>query len=407
MKRITSLSFLIFTVITANFFSGRVGAAGGLNELSDIINNDEVSTPAEHLISFQLPVTSEAIVSTDYIHVYLAGYSNVTAPTSLSGSYSGTPVFSVSGNYARVTGIGLSPGVSLTIGGITATNPAGVGGFQVIVSVTEDEDGLLVKNIGNIVAIRGGSAITVSAMIDTPSASVLFSGYSAPNTFVTFTEEGAVHGTDITNELGFFSKLLTGLSPGDHSFSLYGVDWINLTTAPHVINVYAPIYTQTNITDILLSPTLQISDNEILQGEDIIASGSAKPDSNITLFTESPLRTYYATATSSGAWSYTIDNTDEYVVGDYTIYAMAQDDFGVQSFVSIALGFSVVSATGGSGTACGDITRGDLNCDDSINLTDFSILMYYWGTANATADMNTDGVVNLTDFSIQMYWWGT
>jgi hypothetical protein len=407
MKRITSLSFLIFTVITAYFFSGRVGAAGGLNELSDIINNDEVSTPAEHLISFQLPVTSEAIVSTDYIHVYLAGYSNVTAPTSLSGSYSGTPVFSVSGNYARVTGIGLSPGVSLTIGGITATNPAGVGGFQVIVSVTEDEDGLLVKNIGNIVAIRGGSAITVSAMIDTPSASVLFSGYSAPNTFITFTEDGSVHGTDITNELGFFSKLLTGLSPGDHSFSLYGVDWINLTTAPHVINVYAPIYTQTNITDILLSPTLQISDNEILQGEDIIASGSAKPDSNITLFTESPLRTYYATATSSGAWSYTIDNTDEYVVGDYTIYAMAQDDFGVQSFVSIALGFSVVSATGGSGTACGDITRGDLNCDDSINLTDFSILMYYWGTANATADMNTDGVVNLTDFSIQMYWWGT
>lgn len=407
MKRIISLGILTLSVVVAYVFSGRVDAAGGLNELSDIINNDEVSTLAEHLISFTLPQTSEPIQATDYIQVYLAGYSDVSAPTSLSGSYSGTPTFSVSDRYARITGIGLSPGTQLKIGGITATNPVTVGGFQVIVLVTEDEAGLLIKNISSIVPIKGGSAITVSAMIDTPSASVLFSGYSAPNTFITFTEDGTVHGTDITNDLGFFSKLLSGLTVGDHSFSLYGVDWLNLTTAPHVINIYAPIYTQTNIIDILLSPTLQISDNEILQGEDIVASGSAKPDSNITIFTESPLRTYYATASSSGAWAYTINNTDEYVVGDYTIYALAQDDFGVQSFMSISLGFSVVSASGGSGTACGDITRGDLNCDDSINLTDFSILMYYWGTANATADMNADGAVNLTDFSIQMYWWGT
>ncbi len=407
MKRTTWVSTLIFSLLVACLMRQPVGAAGGLEDLSDLINNDEVSQPAEHVVSFRLPPNSAPIQATDYIHVYLGGYSSVTAPTSVSGSYSGTPIFSAAGNYARVTGIGLSPGVTLTIGGIAATNPASVGGFQVIVSVTEDEAGMLIKNISNIVAIKGGSAVTVSAMIDTPSAYVLFSGYSAPNTFITFTEDGTVHGTDITNELGFFAKLLSGLTPGDHSFSLYGVDWINLTTAPHVVNIYAPIYTQTNITDILLSPTLQIHDNEILQGEDLIASGSAKPGSNITIFTESPLRTYYASASAQGAWSYTINNTNEYVVGDYTIYALAQDELGAQSFVSIGLGFSVVSATGGSGSACGDITRGDLNCDDSINLTDFSILMYYWGTANATADMNVDGVVNLTDFSIQMYWWGS
>ena len=54
-----------------------------------------------------------------------------------------------------------------------------------------------------------------------------------------------------------------------------------------------------------------------------------------------------------------------------------------------------------------DISEGDLNCDSIINLTDFSILMYYWGTTDDTADINEDDIVNISDFSIMMYYWGT
>lgn len=52
--------------------------------------------------------------------------------------------------------------------------------------------------------------------------------------------------------------------------------------------------------------------------------------------------------------------------------------------------------------------HGDLNWDRSINLTDFSILMYYWGQTPPTwpcPDINKDGTVDLTDFSIMLYWW--
>ncbi len=66
-----------------------------------------------------------------------------------------------------------------------------------------------------------------------------------------------------------------------------------------------------------------------------------------------------------------------------------------------------ISGTGTGGTACGDISQGDLNCDNDINLVDFSILMYYWGTDSQAADISLDGLVNLTDFSIMMYYWGT
>jgi len=40
-----------------------------------------------------------------------------------------------------------------------------------------------------------------------------------------------------------------------------------------------------------------------------------------------------------------------------------------------------------------------------VNITDFSILLYWWGTDNACADQNHNGTVDLIDFSIMMYYW--
>ncbi len=48
----------------------------------------------------------------------------------------------------------------------------------------------------------------------------------------------------------------------------------------------------------------------------------------------------------------------------------------------------------------------DINCDGRVDLVDFSILMFNWGTPkNPAADLNQDGSVDLVDFSIMMYWW--
>ena len=54
----------------------------------------------------------------------------------------------------------------------------------------------------------------------------------------------------------------------------------------------------------------------------------------------------------------------------------------------------------------GSVCLGDLNNDGYVNLTDFSILLFYWNTSNANADLNDDGIVNLTDFSIMLFHWG-
>jgi hypothetical protein len=47
----------------------------------------------------------------------------------------------------------------------------------------------------------------------------------------------------------------------------------------------------------------------------------------------------------------------------------------------------------------------DINRDGKVNIIDFSMLLFYWGTSEVTADFNRDGKVDLTDFSIMLFAW--
>ena len=54
-------------------------------------------------------------------------------------------------------------------------------------------------------------------------------------------------------------------------------------------------------------------------------------------------------------------------------------------------------------------SNSDLNRDGSVNLTDFSILVFWWGTnggdSNPPADINGNGRVSIEDFSILLFNW--
>lgn len=52
----------------------------------------------------------------------------------------------------------------------------------------------------------------------------------------------------------------------------------------------------------------------------------------------------------------------------------------------------------------------DLNYSGKVDLTDLSILLYWWGrkdfyNVNSRVDLNRDGKVNLIDFSIMLHYW--
>lgn len=382
--------------------------SSGLENLKDIIGNEILgANNINHTISFKLPNSAQVVSPTDWILIDLSNFTNITAASSIGGEYGGTPSYSVDGTTAQVTGITIVPGDTISIQGITATNPLSDDNFGITVKITEDEDGKIIHNTGSCVASQYGSTIFVTASVGNPSARLFIGGYTAPNTIVTFIEGGPIIGTDMAGSGGYFAKLFTGIQPGTHSVSFHGVDENDLTTSIVNLEIYTPIYQTTNAIGYLLSPTIEIHSSSILSGQPLHATGSAYPGTSITVFTDTPVRSYTASASGVGAWTTSITNTSSYTVGDYRIYAIAQMTSGVQSLFSPSLLFSITSSSSTGGTACGDISHGDLNCDDIVNLTDFSILMYYWGTTSTAADINSDTIVDLTDFSIMMYYWGT
>jgi len=61
-----------------------------------------------------------------------------------------------------------------------------------------------------------------------------------------------------------------------------------------------------------------------------------------------------------------------------------------------AIGFIIIKSFAAPNPAL----SGDLNNDNTVNVTDMSILLSNYGTANSTADINGDGTVNILDMSI-------
>ncbi|NMB56613.1 hypothetical protein GYA19_01590 [Candidatus Beckwithbacteria bacterium] len=397
---------LILLFSLSSVFIKNIYADSLLEEFQDILST---SVPdykeVGHIVKFTLPVDYEPIRSTDYITINLPNFTDITTNNLIVEESLGTVSVATDSGKVILTGISIQPGTNVTIRGITATNPTSSQYFNVNVTVSEDKDGLIIKYFANTTAAESSLLVTVSASIIPDTASLTISGYTSPYAFVFFSENGTIVGTVTANEDGYFAKYLNGLNGGTHSFRIYGIDNVSRTTSSVDLEVETPVYQHINVSNLILSPTIELNDNEIEQGDNVVVSGKSVPESNISLFTESPLRTYYTTSDINGNWAYTITDTNEYIVGDYKVYSLVQKD-AFQSLFSNTLIFTVASDTGSSGNPSCDISHGDLNCDNITNLIDFSILMYYWGTNNALADMNTDRIVNLIDFSIMMYYWG-
>jgi hypothetical protein len=265
-------------------------ASGTLVAPYDLLNNDGVSTNGvTHSVGFGLPANSQVLGSDDFILIELSpAFTNVATATFMTGHYTGTPVFDIDGNTISVTGVVVLPGGSVTVEGITATNPPVKSQYTVTITVADDAGGSIIQNVANVQATSSGASVTVSASLEAPVATLQISGFAGPSTFITFTENGSVIGTDAASGAGIFSQIFYGLDPDTHSISMFGVDQSSRTTSPVFVSVYTPIYQQTDVTNIVMSPTIEIDNTTITQGDDLVANGLAVPDGDLTLFTEFP-----------------------------------------------------------------------------------------------------------------------
>ena len=101
---------------------------------------------------------------------------------------------------------------------------------------------------------------------------------------------------------------------------------------------------------------------------------------------------------SNGSWSVPLD-TGGMNTGTYTFQArtVILDGDRSSDWERVYFGIGVEPEDSG--------LTADLNRDGRVNLADFSILLFHWGTSNPLADINGDGNVGLPDFSIMLFQW--
>ena len=402
MKRIKFITKLLQNLLvilcleTVIFFLPVQTQAASLLGLTDYIADDTLSEiDIIHNVGFLIPPTGHTIVATDYIRIILTNYADITAPTTISG-VGGGPVFGSSGNVAYVTNVTAGPNTGIGISGITATNPAGAGDFDITVQIANDLAGTIVYDSETVDAtvLKGTSA--VSLIIPSVTSELELSGYTSPDAFVTILLDTAVVGTTTADSNGNFYKMLTGLSDGTFLVEIYAEDTLLRQTQTLSFNVDLFPSTTTTISNLVIPPTIEVDPTTIFERGTTTIFGLSHPDSQVVVFVES--YSAVAVANSIGEWSYDfLTRIYPVTVGVHNAYARETVLGGYQSPFTQNVPFTV--------NAC---IPADVNCDTFVDLTDFSIILYYWEQiypANFRADVNGDFAVNLTDVSIMLFYW--
>lgn len=230
--------------------------------------------------------------------------------------------------------------------------------------------------------------VTVTATV--PDSTATFAGFAPGSSTVTVKDNGLTVGTTTTNPGGTFLKTLIS-TPGIHDFSLYFTDTAGRTTPETLFDdINLPYHTDTPINDIHLPPTVELSKNNIFLGEGVNIFGQAAPGSTVHVVLNGT--EIFSSVLGSSDYSFLLNSG--YTIGNNTVHTY---------LTRAGLANSINSFT--QNLTVSNCRRSDLNCDGRVNLTDFSILMYWWETSGPTGDTNQDGKVGLIDFSIMLFDW--
>jgi cysteine-rich repeat protein len=160
----------------------------------------------------------------------------------------------------------------------------------------------------------------------------------------------------------------------------------------------------TNVNGIILPPTIRVGNQNIDPGELITLSGQSVPNSTVEIIFNDESIVETVSAGANGAWSLNF-STSRLSIAEHTVRAKTitgTPPLTTESSFSTSLQLFV--------GVDGQITQpSDLNRDGSINLIDFSILIFWWqtngGDSSPPADINGNGRVSLEDFSILLFNW--
>ena len=246
----------------------------------------------------------------------------------------------------------------------------------------------------------GGSVTTLPTTVN-------FSGMAYPSSKVTILNNGRVAITTIADPQARFSTAINNLDTGTYNFSVYGEDINGIKSLTFSFPVYVTVGTTVNIGGIFLSPTINIDKSEVKKGDDLVVFGQTVPNTNVNIVFHSSQEILEKTKTdNTGLYKYTMD-TEPLEYGDHNVKSktlMSSDISAVSAELPFVVG--LVSKLKDNKNTCGTV-KGELNCDNKVNLIDFSIMAYWYKRSSPPTkiDLNGDGKITLIDFSIMAYNW--
>ena len=192
--------------------------------------------------------------------------------------------------------------------------------------------------------------------------------------------------------------------PGTATLGIWSTDTTNVRSITQNNTFDVTQGAITNLTGIVLPPTISVPNPNVNPGQIVTVSGQAAANASVQLAIDAGARTETVRASSAGLWSYQLD-TGTLSIAQHILRAKAivgTPPLTTESGFSTSLQLFV----GVDGQAT---QPSDLNRDGSVNLIDFSILIFWWqtrgGDSDPPADINQNGIVGLEDFSILLFNW--
>lgn len=235
---------------------------------------------------------------------------------------------------------------------------------------------------------------------------VIFRGKVSPFAELILLKDAAIKKTGTADKDGTFDIRMSDITAGMHTFGLVGIDASRVSTGLSTITANITGGVTTVVSGIFLPPTIHIDKSNVLYGEPLEFSGQSIPNAHVFLFLNNEKSAAMETdADGKGMWSYQLNTmgmkNKSYVVRARAVYGNEMSSYSTTMRFAVGNGKSIPAPA----TRAPD--RGDMNNDARVNLSDFSIMAYWYSRQEPLpeTDLNNDGKVTLTDFSILAFYW--
>lgn len=249
----------------------------------------------------------------------------------------------------------------------------------------------------------GGSSNSGGRTSPLGDTEVTLQGKAYPNVTVNILEDGNSVGSVRTNSQGDF-LFSHETEPGTASFSFWANDNNNTRSSTFTTTFDITQGAVTSVSGIMLPPTIRTATTQINPGAIVRLEGQAAPNVTVEVSVDNRTPSLSATSDGSGRWSVDLDTS-----------RLDADTHTVKARFILGTGGTRRESTYGSilqlfvGVEGKPTSNADLNRDGKVNLIDFSILVFWWGTpggnSNPPADINGNGRAGLEDFSILLFNW--